>query len=302
MKRKIENYKKLKISVHIPLYVDLKKKKQLKNFKKVCRSFLTLSNRTKIFVHSNKKFKGNKKVKYFYYDFNKIKEHPYKLTWFCRDILENQKDKFDIFIYCEDDILFTKKNFRYWLNHKDLCIKNDYNLGFTRYEIKNKTFYSSDQVVKSKYYVRLLNRKYIVPHNPYCAFWIYDQKEFKNFIKTKYWKFDWKWVTISGILLIREMSSTGWFGINMNGIDMNRYQATIIPLKKGHLDKNSFIRHLSNNYSKNPSGLFGTFKVKDIPEKNLQEFKTITPVGRFFKRASYILYYFFRINIKKYIK
>ena len=109
MKRKIENYKKLKISVHIPLYVDLKKKKQLKNFRKVCSSFLTLSNRTKIFVHSNKKFKGNKKIKYFYYDFNKIKEHPYKLTWFCRKIMENQKNKFDVFIYSEDKILFTKK-------------------------------------------------------------------------------------------------------------------------------------------------------------------------------------------------
>ena len=26
--------------------------------------------------------------------------------------MQNQKDKFDIFIYCEDDILFTKKNFK----------------------------------------------------------------------------------------------------------------------------------------------------------------------------------------------
>ena len=105
----LKKSKNFKISVHIPLYVDPKKKQQLKNFRKACKSFLTLSNRARIFVHSNKKFKGNKKIKYFYYDFNKIKEHPYKLTWFCRKIMENQKDKFDIFIYCEDDILFTKK-------------------------------------------------------------------------------------------------------------------------------------------------------------------------------------------------
>ena len=52
----------------------------------------------------------------------------------------------------------------------------------------------------------------------------------------------------------------------------------------------------------NPRGLFGTFKVKDIMEKNLQEFKPITPAGRFFKRSSFLLYYFSRINIKKYIK
>jgi len=302
MKKKSKDIKRLKISVHIPLYVDPQKKKQIKNFKKVCKSFLIISSNVRIFVHSNKKFKSNKKIKFFYYNFNKIKEHPYKLTWFWRKIMEKQKNKFDIFIYCEDDILFSKSNFKYWLEHKDLCIKNNYNLGFTRFEIKNKTLYSADQVAKSKYYVNLSSKKYIVPGNPHCAFWIYDKMEFKKFIKTKYWKFDWKWITISGILLIREMATIGWHGVNMNGIDMNRYLATIIPLKKGQLDKNSFVRHLSNNFSLNPKGLFGTFKIKDIPEKNLKEFKPITPIGGFFKRLTYILYYFSRINIKKYIK
>ena len=298
----INKSKNFKISVHIPLYVDPKKKKQLKNFRKVCNSFLKLSNKTRIFVHSNKKFKGNKKIKYFFYDFKKIKRHPSRLTWFCRDIMEIQKNNFDIFIYCEDDIHFTKKNFKYWLKYKDDCIKNNYNLGFTRYEIKNRILYSADQIAKSKYYVNLLNKKYIVPHNPHCAFWIYDKNEFKNFLKTKYWKFNWKLVTMSGILLIREMATFGWHGINMNGIDMNRYLATIIPLKNGHLDNNSFIRHLSNNFSLNPAGLFGTFKIKDIPEKNLREFKPITPLKMFFRRVKFYLYYYSRINIKKYLK
>ena len=39
-----------------------------------------------------------------------------------------QRKLYDFFIYSEDDILFTKKNFYYWLKYKDLCIKNDYNL------------------------------------------------------------------------------------------------------------------------------------------------------------------------------
>ena len=68
------------------------------------------------------------------------------------------------------------------------------------------------------------------------------------------------------------------------------------------VDKNSLVRDLSNKYGMNPRGLFGTFRVKDILEKNLQEFKPITSVGRFFKRVSFLLYYFSRINIKKYIK
>ena len=37
--------------------------------------------------------------------------------------MESQKDDYDIFIYCEDDLLFTKKNFQYWLAHKDKCIQ-----------------------------------------------------------------------------------------------------------------------------------------------------------------------------------
>jgi len=298
----IKKTKSRRISIHIPLYVDPTKKKQLRNFWKVCKSFISISKKAKIFVHSNKKFNDRKKIKFFYYNFSKIKRHPSRLTWFCRDLMEKQKNKFDVFIYCEDDILFTKKNFHYWLLNKDLCIKNGYNLGFIRYEIKNRVLYSADQVAKSKYYVKLKNKEYVVPDNPHCAFWVYDKNEFRDFTKTKYWKFNWKWVTISNILLIREMATIGWHGVNMNGIDMDRYLATIIPLKNKHLDKNSFVRHLSDKFSKAPAGLFGTFKLKGILEKNLEEFKPTTPIGRFFKRLRYILYHFSRINIKKYIK
>ena len=65
--------KNFKISVHIPLY--LKKpfnKKKVKNFKKVCKSLLELSNKSQIFVHSNQKFKNKgKKIQYFYYNLKK---------------------------------------------------------------------------------------------------------------------------------------------------------------------------------------------------------------------------------------
>ena len=78
--------------------------------------------------------------------------------------MESQKDDYDIFIYCEDDLLFTKKNFQYWLNHKDKCIQRNYNLGFLRAEVnkKNKKLYSTDQVEKSQYYVDLSKKKYVI--------------------------------------------------------------------------------------------------------------------------------------------
>ncbi len=300
MKNQIKN---LKISVHIPLYVDTKKKRQMHNFKKVCRSFLKISKKTEIFVHSNKKFKNeNKKIKFILHDFKN--DHPYKLTWYCRKLMFKQKNSYDVFIYCEDDILFTNKNFNYWLKFKNKCLKNNFNLGFLRIEInkKTKTLYSADQVKKSKFYTLIENKKYIILDNPHYAFWIFDKKEFNEFVKTKYFKFNWKLVSISGVLLIREMATLGWHGTNLNGKDMERYKATVIPLVDNKLDKNSFVRHLSNNYSESPAGLFGTFKVKDILPKKLELFIPISTFGKFIKKLKYISYFYLRINLKKYIK
>ncbi len=295
--------KNLKICVHVPLFLEKRKKKQLNNFKKVCNSFLKLSKKTELFIHSNKKIKSsNKRIKFISHNFKK--NHPFKLTWFCRNLMEAQKDNYDIFIYCEDDLLFTKKNFKYWLENKDKCIENNYNLGFLRVEMnkKNKKLYSTDQVEPSNYYVELQNKKYLVLANSNCSFWIYDKYEFKEFIKTKYWRFDWRWISISDILLIREMAAVGWHGQNMNGLDMGRYSATIVPLKKGKLENKYFIRHLPDNYANAPRGLFGTFKMNDIVKKDLKKFTPSNSFDRLIKRLRYMTYHILRINIKKYFR
>ena len=61
-------------------------------------------------------------------------------------------------------------------------------------------------------------------------------------------------------------------------------------------DKNSFIYHLSSNYSKNPAGLFGTFKVKYLLEKNLVKFITPTYLEKSINKTLFYLYSLFRIN------
>ena len=296
--------KNFKISVHIPLY--LKKpynKRKLKNFNKVCKSLLSLSNKSQIFVHTNKKLKSkNKKIKYFYYNFKK--DHPFKLTWYCRNLMKSQKNDFDIFIYCEDDILFNKKNFYYWLKHKNICIKNNYNLGFLRFEInkKDKNFYSTDQVEQSSKYLNLSKKKYLVLANSNCSFWMYDKKEFNDFIKTKFYNFNWRWISISNILLIREMAAVGWHGENMNGLSMNRYKATVVPFKNNKLDDGSLIRHLSDNYANAPQGLFGTLKISQISHNDLKKFLPLTFFDKLFRRLGYIAYHLLRFNFKKFFK
>tara|TARA_B100001175_G_C19489842_1_gene631989 strand:- start:1401 stop:2102 length:702 start_codon:yes stop_codon:yes gene_type:complete len=218
--------------------------------------------------------------------------------------MKSQKNNFDIFIYCEDDILFDKKNFNYWLKHKNTCLKNNYNLGFLRFEInkKDKNFYSTDQVEQSSKYLNLSKKKYLVLANSNCSFWIYDKKEFNNFIETKFYDFNWRWISISNILLIREMAAVGWHGENMNGLSMSRYLATIVPFKNDKVDKGSLIRHLSDNYANAPQGLFGTLKISQISHNNLNKFSPSTLFDRFIKRISYITYHLFRFNLKRYFK
>ena len=295
--------KNYKISVHIPFYVDSNFKKKKILFNKVCKSYLKLSTKLKIFVHTNKiTKKSSKRIKYILHNFKN--DHPYKLTWKCRKLMYLQRNDYEIFIFGEDDIVFSRNNLKYWLKYKDKCIEKNFNLGFLRVEInkKNKLLYSTDQISKIKYYVNVDNRKFAKLENSNCSFWIYDKKEFKKFINTKYWKFYWKWVTISGILLIREMAAVGWHGVDMNGQFMNRYKATIIPIIDNKADKNSFINHISNKYANDPAGLFGTIKINNLMTKRLKKFKMRNTSNQIILRLKFIIYRALRFNFKNLIK
>ena len=83
----------------------------------------------------------------------------------------------------------------------------------------------------------LNKKKYIVNDvNPYCAFWIYNKFEFNKFIKSNIWKFKWKKKSAFAFYNIQEMSAVGWHGLNME-----RYLATIIPIKSGLDTKNHLL-------------------------------------------------------------
>ena len=295
--------KNFKISVHIPYYINDNYVDKSKLLKKVCNSYLKLSNKVKIFIHTNKKLKSNnKKIEFIFHDLSKI--HPYKLTWVCRKLMLRQKNLFDIFIYGEDDLLFTKNNLNYWLKYRDICLNDDFNLGFLRVEKRKKDnlLYSSDQITKIKKYVLLRKEKFAKLESSNSSLWVLTREELKKFSKTKYWNFNFKWITVSGILLIREMAAVGWHGENMNGQYMNRYKATIIPIKNKELNKDSFIKHMSNNYANNPAGLFGSLKVDSLLSKELNLFKNRSSIFNLVKRFNFILYYLLRFNFKKLVK
>ena len=295
--------KHYKISIHIPFYIDDNYKGRFLVLKKVCKNYLQLSKHATIFVHTNKFFKKKlKKIKFIQH--NLESEHPHKLTWKCRKLMYSQKNDFDIFIYGEDDVIFSKINFKYWLKYKNICNNNNYNLGFLRVEVnkKSKQLYLTDQISKIKYYVIINNNKFAKLESSYSGFWIYCKDEFQKFLKTKYWKFNWKWTTASGILLLREMSAIGWHGENLNGLFMNRYKATVIPLVNKRIHKSSFIKHASNKYANDPAGLYGTIKINELLSNNIKIFKQYNFFCRVILRLKFKIYSLLRFNLKNLIK
>ena len=129
-----------KIAVHITFFLGKNYLNRIEILKKVINSYKKISKNLDIFVHINKDLIKKYKIKDVNYIlYNLSSENPYLLTWKSRKLIYEQKDIYDVFIYSEDDILFTKKNFNYWINFKDTCIKNNFNLGFIRIEKNNNS-------------------------------------------------------------------------------------------------------------------------------------------------------------------
>jgi hypothetical protein len=262
----------VKIAVHICSFNGENYDQRFIFLKKIVKNFLAINRGVDIFIHTNKvqlKFKI-KKVKYVIHSLKN--QNPFYLSWKCRPLIEKQKNKYDYFIYSEDDILFTKQNFEYWLKNKNICIQNDFNLGFIRTEFKNKKIFSTDLINKIKYKITFGGKEFAVNDvNNYCAFWIYDKNELDKFVKTKFWKFKWKGKNMYAFYGVREMSAVGWHGKNMT-----RYKATVIPILNKKLKSGCFIKHLSNNHalSNHPVG-FGSIEKNNILSKKLENFSNL---------------------------
>ena len=284
----------LKICVNIVFYNNKNisnqtgklKHNKIYYLKKIINSYLSINKNVSIFIHTNtftnetKKISKIKNVNFIKY--NLKNENPRYFPWKCRKFMEKKKNKYDIFIYSEDDILFTRKNLHYWLKYKDICISNNYNPGFLRYEIsKYNEIYSTDIQKPLDKFLILNNNKYIVNDlNPFCAFWIMDQNEFKKFISSNIWKFNWKGKNHMAFYDPEVMSGIGWHGLNMT-----RYKATILPTIKNNLDPSCLIHHMPNNYVDIVSG-FGNLKMKRVIKKKLIQFKEKNLIN-FFRLISF---------------
>ena len=213
---------------------------------------------TDIFIHTNNNdlqevmFNNytNGYIKIIYHDLSNI--HPYYLTWKCRELLQQQQNDYDIFIYIEDDILVPYKAIKYWLEYNEKLIEMNYNLGFVRIEVENNIEYITDLYGEKFDNIINLNEKmYCVNNkNPYCAFWIYNKNEFIKFVNSKYYDIN----NIIGYDT-REKSAFGLHGLNTDW-----YKSTLIPIINNKLIEECKIYHMSNNLVINKNIPFATIK------------------------------------------
>ena len=115
--------------------------------------------------------------------------------------------------------------------------------------------------------------------------WIYDRKDFKNFIRSKFWNLNnWRGLNSFTKLYDREKSAVGWHGLNMN-----KYLGTIVPIKNNRILPNSLIVHSSNKYVKERGKIH--VSVNNLIKKKLTLYKIVeySKIQLFFKEMMFIL-------------
>jgi len=247
----------MKISKHICFFYNVER---IKYINKIIQETNKYEYQTDIFVHTDNKDLSLSSFDEYKNGLFKIVAHDltnchnYQLTWKCRDLLKTQQDDYEIFMYIEDDILVKFDAIKYWIEYSDKVLKHNYNLGFLRIETSEDDEYVVD-IPKGKNLTKRLvldNQAYAVNDiNPYCAFWIYNKQEFKRFVSSKFYNF----IGIDKYEM-REKSAIG-----LNGLGMNWYEGTLLPVKEDKLLTECKIYHMPNNYIGHSK--FSTIKFDD---------------------------------------
>ena len=250
----------------------------------VCESLIKISDKNDIYILTNSiSFSQKEKIKNGL--IKKIKiivideiVHDRLLPWYHVNLMKKLYNDEEIthFLYLEDDILFNKSNFYYWVNSRKILSKFNLIPGFTRIEINydNKEFYATD-FTKENQIKRLpvikVNENYLfVNHKfPYQGMYIYDRELMKEHLEGPssnpdcgHGAFDTNYINSKMINLdLMAKANIGLTFINTPSGFFNR-MVTLYDIKKKQINENCQIKHLSNKYT-NLESSYGRIKLKD---------------------------------------
>ena len=251
---------------------------------KVCESLVKISNKSEIYILTNSISPSQKekiengvdeKIKIIFID--EI-VHNRLLPWYHLNLMRKLYDKEEIthFLYLEDDILFNRSNFNYWINSRKILRKSNLIPGFTRVEINqnNKELYAVDFTKKNniKKLPKLkVNENYeFVNHKfPYQGMYLYDRELMKEHLQGPssnpdcgHGAFDTNYIDSRMINLdLMAKANIGLTYINAPSGFFNR-MVTLFNIKEKEIDYNCQIQHLTNKYT-NLDSLHGNIKLKD---------------------------------------
>lgn len=260
-----------KLTVHIAFFYI---HERMKYVDQIISNMNTYEFQTDVFIHTNN---SQLMVSNFNKNYNGIIQiishdlsecHPFFLTWKCRELMSTQKDKYDYFMYLEDDILVPLSAIKYWLKYHPKCESQNYNLGFLRIETdSDKVEYITDLQKNKRFTLTtdLEGEMCVVNNiNPYCAFWIYNKDTFIKFVNSPLYKYENMSEFGNNTHMIREKSAIG-----LNGLSTRYYSKTVIPIKNYKVDPDCRVLHLPNNYVNRPNSIFATIPFNDAIDKKL---------------------------------
>lgn len=251
---------------------------------KVCESLIKISDKNEIYILTNS-ISPSQKEKIENGVGEKIKiilidevVHNRLLPWYHLNLMKKLYDQKEIthFLYLEDDILFNKSNFYYWINSRKILRKFNLIPGFTRVEINqnNKQLYAVDFTKKNN--IKILpkikvneNYEFVNHKFPYQGMYLYDRELMKEHLQGPssnpdcgHGAFDTNYIDSRMINLdLMAKANIGLTYINAPSGFFNR-MVTLFNIKEKEIDYNCQIQHLTNKYT-NLDSLHGNIKLKD---------------------------------------
>lgn len=227
-------HRKHKICVHITYWHS---DNRIDFLRRQLVAFNDIDEDVDVFIHTNvERLPFNLRHNIVFHDMSA--DYCHFLSWKHRPLMESHLKYYDFFIYSEDDLLFTKQSWEYYIKHHGIVRRHNSYIGFVRAETDGTDWYSTDISPIFVSDCKLPTKEIdgytyqINNNNIYNGMWILDNVEMQKFVKHESW--DLRKCTFFGNF-IREKPAIG---------PIPFYKEVLLDLSH----PGSIIHHMPNNY------------------------------------------------------
>ena len=201
-----------------------------------------------------------------------VSDNPQSLTWAHKNTLREEfnKNKFDYYIYLEDDIRFTAANLGYFIENRDELKDRCLIPGFVRveYHYKNNELHWADNTeIEIAYldagmnFVRVRDKIFVSHKFPYAAMFVFD-----NELCEEYFRSDASDLNNSLNLSQWGISERSAMGLTWSNIPTGFSSRIVIPVMdtSGLIYPFCLVDHLPSNYANSwRSDMLGHYRLTD---------------------------------------